>query len=69
MATFDARPVIAAGGEPSSDIMAAVASLGEDEELIVLAPFEPVPPAPARSRQLFCRVAGVSWSPCTYLRS
>jgi hypothetical protein len=43
MATFDARPVIAAGGEPFNDIMAAVAALGEDEELVVLAPFEPVP--------------------------
>jgi hypothetical protein len=27
MATFDARPVIAAGGEPFDDIMAAVAAL------------------------------------------
>ncbi len=43
MAIFDARPVIAAGGEPFNEIMAAVAALGEDEELVVLAPFEPVP--------------------------
>ena len=43
MATFDARPVIAAGGEPFDDIMTAVAALGEDEELVVIAPFEPVP--------------------------
>lgn len=43
MATFDARPVIAAGGEPFNDIMIAVAALGEGEELLVLAPFEPVP--------------------------
>lgn len=43
MTTFDARPVIAAGGEPFNDIMAAVAALGEVEELVVLAPFEPVP--------------------------
>jgi uncharacterized protein (DUF2249 family) len=43
MATFDARPVIAAGGEPFNDIMAAVAALREDEELVLLAPFEPVP--------------------------
>ena len=28
MATFDARPVIAAGGEPFSDIMTALAALG-----------------------------------------
>lgn len=43
MATFDARPVIAAGGEPFDQIMAAVDGLAEDEELVVLAPFEPVP--------------------------
>jgi hypothetical protein len=43
MATFDARPVIAAGGEPFNDIMTTVAALDEDEELVVLAPFEPVP--------------------------
>jgi uncharacterized protein (DUF2249 family) len=43
MATIDARPIIAVGGEPFEAIMAAVASLGEGEDLIVLAPFEPVP--------------------------
>ena len=43
MATVDARPIIAAGGEPFDAIMAAVATLGEGEELVVLAPFEPVP--------------------------
>ena len=43
MATFDARPVIAAGDEPFGQIMAAVDSLAPDEELILLAPFEPVP--------------------------
>jgi hypothetical protein len=43
MATVDARPIIAAGGEPFGTIMAAVAALREDEELVVLAPFEPVP--------------------------
>jgi Uncharacterized conserved protein (DUF2249) len=43
MATFDARPVIAVGGEPFNDIMTTVATLDEDEELVVLAPFEPVP--------------------------
>jgi len=39
----DARPIIAAGGEPFDTIMAAVAALADDEELVVLAPFEPVP--------------------------
>lgn len=43
MATVDARPIIAAGGEPFDTIMAAVAALAESEELVVLAPFEPVP--------------------------
>jgi uncharacterized protein (DUF2249 family) len=43
MATVDARPIIAAGGEPFDTIMAAVATLADDEELVVLAPFEPVP--------------------------
>jgi uncharacterized protein (DUF2249 family) len=43
MATIDARPLIAAGDEPFDLIMATVAALGEHEELVVLAPFEPVP--------------------------
>ena len=43
MATFDARPIIAGGGEPFDAIMKAVAALGDDEEFILLAPFEPVP--------------------------
>lgn len=43
MATFDARPIIAAGGEPFDDIMAAADALTQDEELVVLAPFDPVP--------------------------
>ena len=43
MATVDARPIIAAGGEPFDTIMAAVAALGDGEDLVVLAPFEPVP--------------------------
>jgi uncharacterized protein (DUF2249 family) len=43
MATIDARPIIAAGGEPFDLIMATVAALDDGEELIILAPFEPVP--------------------------
>ncbi|MDA8266973.1 MAG: DUF2249 domain-containing protein [Actinomycetota bacterium] len=43
MATVDARPIIASGAEPFDAIMAAVGALGENEELVVLAPFEPVP--------------------------
>ena len=43
MAEVDARPIIAAGDEPFETIMAAVAGLAEGEDLVVLAPFEPVP--------------------------
>ena len=43
MATVDARPIIESGGEPFDTIMAAVAGLDEREDLIVMAPFEPVP--------------------------
>ncbi len=43
MAVVDARPIIASGGEPFDAIMAAVAALADGEELVVLAPFEPVP--------------------------
>jgi uncharacterized protein (DUF2249 family) len=43
VATVDARPIIAAGGEPFDTIMTAVAGLADGEELVVLAPFEPVP--------------------------
>lgn len=43
MGCVDARPIIAAGDEPFETIMEAVATLAPDEELVVLAPFEPVP--------------------------
>jgi len=43
VATLDARPIIAAGEEPFDQIMATVASLTDNEEFIILAPFEPVP--------------------------
>jgi uncharacterized protein (DUF2249 family) len=43
MATVDARPIIAAGDEPFDTIMAAAAALADGEDLVVLAPFEPVP--------------------------
>jgi uncharacterized protein (DUF2249 family) len=39
----DARPIIAAGDEPFDTIMTAAAALADGEELVVLAPFEPVP--------------------------
>ncbi|MDA8035061.1 MAG: DUF2249 domain-containing protein [Actinomycetota bacterium] len=43
MALVDARPILQAGGEPFEAIMAAAAGLADGEELVVLAPFEPVP--------------------------
>lgn len=43
MTTLDARPIIAAGEEPFDQIMAAVAGLTDNEELVILAPFEPIP--------------------------
>ena len=43
MATLDVRPTIAAGEEPFDMIMRTVAELRGDEELVIIAPFEPVP--------------------------
>lgn len=43
MAEVDARPIIKAGAEPFETIMEAMAGLADDEVLVVLAPFEPVP--------------------------
>lgn len=40
---LDVREDIRSGKEPFADIMRAAAELGADEELVVLAPFEPVP--------------------------
>ncbi len=39
---LDVRPIIDAGDEPFETIMTAVAELG-DEDLVVVAPFEPTP--------------------------
>jgi uncharacterized protein (DUF2249 family) len=39
----DARPTLAAGGEPFAEIMEAAALVGDGEVLVVYAPFEPVP--------------------------
>ena len=43
MAILDVRPIIAAGDEPFQLIMSTVGHLGLDEELVIIAPFEPVP--------------------------
>ena len=65
MARVDARPIIAGGGEPFEIIMAAVAELAEDEELVVLAPLEPVPLEGVLSSQGFgyeaTEIGGGDW--------
>jgi len=43
MATLDVRPLIAAGEEPFDLIMRTVGELPADEDLVIVAPFEPVP--------------------------
>ena len=40
---LDVRATIRGGGEPFDEIMQAVAELAPDEDLVLLAPFEPVP--------------------------
>lgn len=57
MALFDARPMLAAGDEPFDAIMAAVAKLEPGEDLVVLAPFEPVPLEGVLSSQGFTYAA------------
>lgn len=41
--TLDVRPILAAGGEPFDEIMAAVADLQSGQPLRLIAPFKPVP--------------------------
>jgi uncharacterized protein (DUF2249 family) len=41
--TVDVRDDIRNGGDPFAKIMKAVAALGADEQLLLIAPFEPVP--------------------------
>ena len=41
--TVDARPILARGEEPFGSIMAAVDALEPGQDLVVIAPFEPVP--------------------------
>ena len=53
----DARPTLAAGGEPFGEIMAAAAEVGDGEALVVYAPFEPVPLEGLLGEQGFAYVA------------
>lgn len=41
--TVDARPVLAAGGEPLEEILEAAADVEPGAAFAVIAPFEPVP--------------------------
>lgn len=43
MATLDVRPLLADGLEPFDEIMSAVGQLSPGEDLVIVAPFEPVP--------------------------
>lgn len=53
----DARPIIAAGGEPFSAIMEAASSTGDDEVVVVYAPFKPIPLGGVLREQGFEHVA------------
>lgn len=53
----DARPILAAGGEPFDAIMDAAERVGDDEILVVWAPFEPVPLEGVLAEQGFAHVA------------
>lgn len=53
----DARPIIAAGGEPFSAILEAASLTGNDEVLVVYAPFEPIPLEGVLGEQGFEHVA------------
>lgn len=65
MAIVDARPIIARGEEPFDTIMAAVTGLKDGEELVILAPFEPVPLEGVLSSQGFSydavAIGGSDW--------
>jgi uncharacterized protein (DUF2249 family) len=54
---LDVREDIRAGREPFSKIMMTVARLGEDESLLLLAPFEPAPLFAVLAQQGFSHVS------------
>ncbi len=68
----DARPILAAGQEPFATIMDAAEAVGDDQILVVYAPFEPVPLEGVLAEQGFCFVAdrlpGGDWR-VTFLRA
>jgi len=40
---IDVRPIIASGGEPLNEILAAADTVPDRGRLVVIAPFEPIP--------------------------
>jgi len=66
--TVDVREDIRQGREPFSRIMSAAAALQKDEQLLVIAPFEPVPLFRVLEKQGFrhtCRSAAAGgWEVC-----
>lgn len=68
----DARPTLAAGGEPFAEIMDAAAQVAPGEVLVVYAPFEPVPLQGVLGEKGFTYVAdaldGGDWR-VTFVRS
>lgn len=54
----DARPTLAAGGEPFEEIMQAAAAVEPGEVLVVLSPFDPVPLHGVLGAQGFAAVSG-----------
>ena len=55
--TIDVRDDIRNGREPFSTIMAAATALRSDEQLLVIAPFEPVPLFRVLEKQGFCHTS------------
>lgn len=53
----DARPTLAAGGEPFAEIMDAASHVSDGEVLVVYAPFDPVPLEGLLGEQGFTYVA------------
>jgi len=67
---FDVRDEIRRGQEPLARIMAAVKALGDDQMLVLRAPFEPIPLYDVLGKRGFAhwteRHAPADWSVCFY---
>lgn len=69
---FDARPILAQGGEPFEAIMEAISTVGDDEIFVLYAPFEPAPLEPVLKEKGFRyvpdRIDDSTWR-ATFLRA